>query len=159
MSTLLDPFAGIPDANPADVKVYARPARTKQYVDPLGDSSKKRKQVNLNPQQTKWFERQGWGYAKTEWRDFVGKKHDIWTFGDWLALDDQPGAVLVQTTTQHNAEARLKKAEATPELRAWLERGNRFEVHGWHKPGRIWEVQRTAVILGEHGLERRRAGR
>ena len=153
-----DPFAEIPAATSSECKVVARPARTKVYVDPLGDSSKKRKQTNLNPMQQRWFERHGWQYQKTEWRDPSFKRHDLWTFGDWIACDEHPGSVIVQTCIRSDMTTRLRKAEAATELRRWLERSNRFEVHGWEKVGRFWQVRRTQVVLRAGELAREVVG-
>jgi hypothetical protein len=66
---------------------------------------------------------------------------DLWGFADYLAV--RPGEILLVQTCRHSdASTREKKARNKPELRAWLEAGGRFEVHGWRQPdgqGTRWE--------------------
>lgn len=150
----LSPFDAIPEADPAEIETRG-PRRRPETVELLGDSSKKRKAVNLNPFERKWFLRHGWQFALCEYKHHIsGKKHDIWTIADWLAAHEEHGVLLVQTTSVDGMRHRLRKSEAAPELRVWLAAGGRFEVHGWEKPAHRWTVRRVALVLTESGVAR-----
>lgn len=103
----------------------------------------KRKKTDLNPFQKKWFEDNGYTWARVEHSNAFGAVTvDLWGFADYLAC--KPGdIVLVQTSSHANASARIKKAKATKELWAWLASGGRYEFHGWRQPNgprTKWEV-------------------
>jgi hypothetical protein len=82
-----------------------------------------------------------------------GVRHDLFGFGDLVAIADfQTGSLAVQTTTSSHAQDRIKKALAIPELRLWLKAGNGFEVHGWAKRGergkrKFWRVHIFSLNL------------
>lgn len=91
----------------------------------------------------------GWLVAVVErWNAFARIRQDLFGFIDILAIREGATLGVQTTTTTHQAE-RLDKAMATPNLRAWLLAGNRFEVHGWAKKGKAkrWEVTVTPVGL------------
>jgi hypothetical protein len=79
---------------------------------------------------------------------------DLFGCIDVLAVRAGEPPLGVQATSGSNAAARLAKALAVPELRAWLAAGCRFEVWSWRKAGpagkrKTWQVRRRAVGLGE----------
>ncbi len=146
-----DPFASTPGASPSDFALTtARGRKPRQKpCDWTGEPKKKR--ADFNEPQRRWFERNGYTFARTEHRNaFSGKSHDLWTFGDWLAV--KPGEVLiVQTCAKSSISARLKKARETKELWIWLAAlpGTRFVVHGWTPPagrGGRWELTEREVV-------------
>lgn len=82
---------------------------------------------------------------------------DLFGFIDVVALDGLPGLLGVQTTSQANAAARVKKItdECRAAARRWLAAGNRVEVHGWAKRGgagkrKLWSV--SVRVLTEADL-------
>lgn len=87
-----------------------------------------------------------------------GTRKDLFGLGDILALDGQPGSLLIQACAGGDAAKRAAKVRDLPELRAWLDAGNRFEVWAWreawiatserHKAKR-WGVRVLALSLDE----------
>lgn len=141
-----DPFATIPAADPAEFDVRPKSAFAKTYADPLGDSSKKRKKVDLNPFQRRWFARNGWQFARVEHANAWGRvSQDLWGAFDYIAVKaDSPGVLFVQVTTKTNLSHRRKKIREAPETAVLLAAGNRVEIHAWHQPGgkgTAWRVQ------------------
>lgn len=62
------------------------------------------------------------------------------------------GVFGVQATSGSNITARIKKSLAIPELKIWLEAGNKFEVWGWKKKGargkrKLWTVDKRVITL------------
>jgi hypothetical protein len=79
---------------------------------------------------------------------------DVWGFGDILALDARPGALLIQATTTSNCSSRVSKIvnECTDAARAWLDAGNRIEVWGWALRGtagkrKLWTLKIYEITL------------
>ncbi len=73
-------------------------------------------------------------------------RKDLFGFIDLVCLDDKAGVLGVQVTSGPHISDRIKKAQAIPEFKHWLDSGNRFEVHGWRKVGgkgkrKLWEVR------------------
>jgi len=88
------------------------------------------------------------------WIAQAGVRRDLFHCIDVLAV--KPGEIIgVQVTTSSNLAARLKKAQALPELRAWLAAGGRFMLHGWALRGGRWQVR----VLELLALPRRRGGK
>lgn len=147
---MVDPFADTPGATKADFNV--KPPRRTATEKPCDWSSKPApKKADLDARQRDWFERGGWTYARVEtYNAYTGRKSDLWTFGDWLAVRGDE-TLLVQTCAHGDASKREKKARATPELAKWLAGGNRrFVVHGWRQPGgpgTRWEVVEREVVI------------
>jgi hypothetical protein len=87
------------------------------------------------------------------WNAHAGIRQDLFGCIDLLAVrSGEPGVLGIQATTRSNQSKRQVKAIARPELRAWLEAGNRFEIWGWAKVGphgkrKLWDVTRTAVAI------------
>jgi hypothetical protein len=111
--------------------------------------------------------RRGWIAAPVErWLAGPGVRQDVWGFGDVLAAHPRERAILlVQATTAGHLAARLAKAQARPELAAWLAAGGAVQVWGWRRCGQRWRVKVVAVRaedLAAIVLEappRRRSGR
>lgn len=87
-----------------------------------------------------------------------GHRVDVFGFGDVLALDGQPGSLLIQATSGSNVAGRLNKikTECADNARAWLAAGNRIAVYGWAKksngtPGgrKLWSVRVVEVTGAE----------
>jgi hypothetical protein len=92
--------------------------------------------------------RSGYQAAVVEkWLPHAGVRSDLWRFGDVLAVSDrrEPRFLIVQCTTLAHTADRLRKARECPELRTWLRAGGAFEVWGWYRKGKGWEVRRVAV--------------
>jgi hypothetical protein len=94
--------------------------------------------------------REGFSAAIVErWNPHARVRQDLFGCIDVLAVRaDRPGVLGVQATTTANQAARLGKALAAPELRAWLAAGNTFEVWGWRKNARgRWQVTTQPVTI------------
>lgn len=83
-----------------------------------------------------------------KWNPHAKIRQDLFGFIDILAMQCYArGLVGVQTTTQTNMPARMRKALASPHLKAWLTSGNIFWVHGWSKKGGRFQVKRRRVVF------------
>jgi hypothetical protein len=79
------------------------------------------------------------------WIAQAGVRRDLFGFIDVLAISRrEPGILAIQATSLANVSARLAKAKSRPELKVWLQSA-RFEVWGWGKRGKHWQVRRVAV--------------
>jgi hypothetical protein len=111
--------------------------------------------------------RRGFIAAPVErWLPGAGVRADVWGFGDVLAAQPRERVLLlVQATTLGHLAARLAKARARPELRAWLRAGGAFEAWGWCQRGGRWQVKVVAVRADDlagvvvEAPPRRRGGR
>jgi hypothetical protein len=149
-----DPFADIPAAVGSECEVRAKTwGRGKPRCDVA--SKPKRKKTDFSPMQRRWFEANGWTYARVEHANAWGAMTvDLWSFGDWLACKPGEGILIVQTCSGEggNASARLQKAAKAPELAVWLASGGRFEVHSWLQPGgpgTKWENTVRPIAMAE----------
>lgn len=87
-----------------------------------------------------------------------GHKVDLFGCIDVIALDDQPGVLGIQATSDQtggNSSVRVAKirTQCSAAARAWLARGNRLQVWAWAKKGpagkrKLWTV-RVIEITGE----------
>lgn len=92
-------------------------------------------------------------YVTEKHNAFSGKKSDAFGFGDLLAIDGEPGSLLIQVTSTSNMSARRTKilTECNVLSRAWLEAGNRISVWGYsrrvhrNKDGSKSKVKRWAL--------------
>lgn len=85
-----------------------------------------------------------------------GVRKDLFGAIDVIALDGQPGSLGIQATSGSNASARLEKAAAIPEIGAWLDAGNRFQVWAWRKAGprgkrKTWQVRVVDLTARDEG--------
>ena len=92
-----------------------------------------------------------WIVEQTIPKTFI--KRDMFGFVDVVALDRQPGFLLLQVTTSHNVPARCRKIreQCTSAARECLQAGNRIEVWGWHQPGgprTRWQLRTVPIELG-----------
>ena len=78
------------------------------------------------------------------WNAFARIRQDCFGFGDILCYgvarestgeSGRVGIALVQTTTDHNFEARYRKIAASPHFKPWKRAGGRVFLHGWGKKG------------------------
>ena len=91
------------------------------------------------------------GYA-VEITEIAGRGNflrDLFGFVDLVGIRGAQ-TLAVQTTTAHNAPARLHKIEASPWLDKLRGAGWRLVVHGWHNDGRLREI---VVLEGAQQLE------
>ena len=93
----------------------------------------------------------GWTYQVVEyWNAFAKKRVDLFGCGDILALDGQPGALLIQVSSDSGHSARVKKTLAEPRILEWLTLGNRFSVWTYGLRGakgtkKTWKRRETVV--------------
>lgn len=75
-----------------------------------------------------------WLVGVTEkWNPHSKTRHDLFGFIDLLAVDDQPGVLGIQATSDSNVSARVAKIRTIPAHVQFLEAGNRIQVWGWGK--------------------------
>lgn len=70
------------------------------------------------------------------WNAHAGIRQDLWG-ADILAVKQGEPPLLVQTTTQANQSARIKKLQALPSTTFLLRAGWEIHVHGWNEKGRM----------------------
>jgi len=81
-------------------------------------------------------------------------RKDVWGFGDLLAVDDQPGALLIQACVTGDISKRANKIReyCRHEALCWLKAGNRISVWGWAKRGaagkrKLWTLKEYPVTM------------
>jgi hypothetical protein len=122
------------------------------------------KRTSLDPKSRKLFVDLGLSYGRTEAFNAITCKHnDLFGFIDAIVLDPDrvmfQGIVAVQTTSVHNARARIAKMAATPEAYAWLKLGGEIVLVLWEQPGgKGSRWQRRIVPVDEAMLRRVDAG-
>lgn len=97
--------------------------------------------------------KRGWPSTVVEkWIPQTRRRLDVFGFGDILALDGQPGSLLVQATSGSNVSSRVTKilTECRALAQTWLAAGNRIEVWGWAKKGprgarKLWTLRVVEV--------------
>ena len=109
--------------------------------------------------------KRGWRVAVVEkWIPQTKRRIDLFGFGDLLALDGQPGSLLIQACAGGGAPAKrvakILDADHCEAACDWLAAGNRLEVWGWRKAGpkgkrKLWQVRRVAIVLDGPFLESR----
>lgn len=80
---------------------------------------------------------------------YLERRHDLWTFGDIMAVQEGERPLICQTTSYSGVSARVKKIVEVPEAKVWIANGDSIVVHGWHKPKHRW-VCREVFITPEH---------
>ena len=90
------------------------------------------------------------------WNAYGMVRIDLFGFIDICAIKEGESGVLgVQTTSQSNVSARLKKILFIPESKLWLITGNKLLLHGWAKKGKIgkrktWQVTSRYITLEDY---------
>ena len=114
MNTADDPFADTPDAVRAGLEIRRPFVRVEKTCELVGKP--KRKKTDFGPMQRRWFEQNGYTYARVEHANAYGSVTvDLWGFGDYLAC--RPGEILLVQVTDHtDAAKRVTKARSKPEL-------------------------------------------
>lgn len=100
----------------------------------------------------------GWRAQVVEkWLAHVGRRVDLFGFGDVIALDGKVGSLLIQATTTSNGAARVAKIteDCCEAARDWLHAGNRLEVWGWAKRGKVgkrklWTLRRWRIACSRY---------
>lgn len=88
-----------------------------------------------------------------KWIPQTKRRLDLFGGIDIVAI--QPGETIgVQCTSQSNSAARATKLRAIPQLRTWIEAGNRLCVIGWTKKGpagkrKLWQHTLTELYLAD----------
>lgn len=101
----------------------------------------------------------GWTCAIVEkWNAHARCKQDLFGFGDILCIRPGHQPLLVQTTTQSNAAARVAKIISEPRAKTWLLTASDIQVHGWAKRGargkrKMWTVTERNVTLDDFAPE------
>src|SRR5262245_40135020 len=81
-----------------------------------------------------------------KWVPYANVCRDLFGCIDVIAVHPRDRIILgVQATTEAHVAHRLAKARALPELAAWLRSGGTFQVWGWCRRGRKWDVKIVAV--------------
>lgn len=75
------------------------------------------------------------------WNGFARKRFDLWGFCDVLCLGADGERVVVQTTSDSNVSARIKKIADSPVVGRVRKAGFRIFVHGWRKVKGRWQVR------------------
>jgi hypothetical protein len=101
----------------------------------------------------------GYMAAVTErFNSFTKRRHDLFEFIDILAVK-QNEVIGVQTTSQSNVGARIKKICALQSADSWLYGGTRrIVVHGWAKRGprgkaKRWTCTETEITADQVSAE------
>ena len=85
----------------------------------------------------KQLRERGWTCGVVErFNSFILRRQDLFGCIDVIAVHDDKGTLGVQATSDQsggNMQARIEKAMAQEDLRAWLRAGNRFQVFAWRK--------------------------
>lgn len=85
------------------------------------------------------------------WNPYARVRVDLFGFIDIVAIKD--GVIAgVQTTSQSNVGARVKKILAIPQAKLWLLAGGKIIVHGWVKKGKkdarkTWQASVREIML------------
>lgn len=126
---------------------------------------KKRKPKGKSPTARSLEEcrRRGWRAQTVEQtipKSFI--KRDLFHFGDVLAIDGQPGSLIIQATSNNTGGEGSKRVtkivtECRDAAREWLGAGNRLEVWAWAKRGavgtrKLWSLKTypiTADMVGD----------
>lgn len=81
-----------------------------------------------------------------KYNQFARVRIDLFGFIDIVCLRaGDKGLLGVQTTSTANINARVKKIKDLPVHRLWLEAGNRIEVQGFSKKGKVGKVKHWVV--------------
>ena len=121
-------------------------------TEPISAEKKKRKRMGVSPtaRSLAWLRSHpGWIAAVVEQtlpRCFI--KRDLFGLADIACIDDEPGVLFVQATTETHLGDHVAKAEAQAALVRLLGTGNRFEIHVYGK----------RVMVPRPGVKRTRAG-
>ena len=76
------------------------------------------------------------------WLPRANVRRDLFGCIDVVAVHPHDRVILgVQATTAAHVAHRLAKARGQPALAAWLRSGGQFQVWGWCRRGRRWEVK------------------
>ena len=79
------------------------------------------------------------------WNAFARKRFDLWGFCDVLCLGPAGERVVVQTTSDSNVSARIKKIADSPIVGRVRTAGFQIFVHGWRKVKGRWQVREVDV--------------
>jgi len=94
-----------------------------------------------------------------------GIRRDLFGFIDLVCLTDHMGCMGIQATSTGNLPSRIKKSktECVYALMRWLEHGNKFEVWGWAKRGKVgkrklWTLRRVELqiqdgVITQHEIQ------
>jgi hypothetical protein len=89
--------------------------------------------------------KRGYLCAVTEkWNPHVGIRQDLFGFGDVLCVGDRE-VIIVQTTSDSNVAARIRKITEHANTGAVRKGGIRILVHGWKKVGARWALREVDV--------------
>lgn len=76
----------------------------------------------------------GWTVATVEWFNVhTRRRHDLFGFGDLLAMKPGTAPCIIQVTSGSNVSSRLAKIAGLPEAGIALASGFTIEIHGWRK--------------------------
>ena len=83
----------------------------------------------------------GWTAEVTEkWNPFAKIRQDLFGIVDVLGIGKE-GTIAVQTTSDSNVAARVKKIADSPHIAAIRDAGWAFHVHGWRKVKNRWQCR------------------
>ena len=85
--------------------------------------------------------KEGWQAEVTErWNPFARIRQDLYGFVDVLGVGEK-GTIAVQTTSDSNVSARVKKIAEHDNVAAVRKAGWIIEVHGWKKVKNRWQCR------------------
>lgn len=89
--------------------------------------------------------RDGWTVEVVErWNAFTKTRHDLFGILDLVALRGSE-TLGVQTTSNANVAARVRKIAESEHIAALREAGWTLHVHGWRKKNNRWELRTVDV--------------
>lgn len=106
-------------------------------------------------------ERNACAQVVERWNPHARVRQDLFGVIDIVSV--LPGRIIgVQACAGASVSARVKKSLAEPRLRAWLDAGGLFVVHGWRKTGprgkrkewalrMVWIQVRDGMLVTEEG--------
>lgn len=93
----------------------------------------------------------GWTAEIVErWNPHAKVRHDLFGFGDILAIQPGKAPLIVQTTTCAHMAERIAKIQAEPRCLTWRAAGGDIVVHGWGLKGpsgarKVWTLSQVHI--------------
>lgn len=96
----------------------------------------------------------GWTCQVVEyWNSFAKIRKDLFGVIDVVGVHPDRGIIGIQATSGDNLSKRVKKSQAEPRLKTWIEAGGKFQAWGWRKSARTRRYELRKVELKCEGSE------